>query len=65
MSRRTLDTSPRERAEAWFFTGPPGRVLSLSADLALAVPMLIAYSARRAWDRVAGSSSDDDQSSAA
>ena len=46
------------------FTGPPGRVLSFSADLALAVPMLIAYGARRTWQRVAGRS-DDDQSSAA
>jgi hypothetical protein len=37
-------------------------VLSFSADLALAVPMLIAYGARRAWDRLA---KRGDQSSAA
>jgi hypothetical protein len=29
-------------------------VLSFSADLALAVPLLVAYNARRAWRRVAG-----------
>jgi hypothetical protein len=46
------------------FTGPPGRVLSFSADLALAVPMLVAYNARRAWRRLAGRA-EDDQSSAA
>jgi hypothetical protein len=60
MPQRTL-----ERAETWVFTGAPGRVISLSADLALAVPLLIAYGARRAWRRVARRSSDDDQSSAA
>jgi hypothetical protein len=65
MGRRTLDLSTRERAEAWLFTGPAGRVISLSADLALAVPMLIAYNAKRVWSRVAGNSSDGDQSSAA
>lgn len=48
------------------FTGPPGRVISLSADLALTVPMLIAYGAKRAWQRIGDrGSSDDDQSSAA
>jgi hypothetical protein len=46
------------------FTGPPGRVLSFSADLALAVPMLVAYNARRVWRRVARRAGDD-QSSAA
>jgi hypothetical protein len=59
MAQRTL-----ERAESWVFTGPPGRVLSLSADLALAVPLLIAYGAKRAWRRVSGRSGGD-QSSAA
>jgi hypothetical protein len=46
------------------FTGPPGRVLSFSADLALAVPMLVAYNGRRVWRRLAGRGRDD-QSSAA
>jgi hypothetical protein len=59
MRQRTL-----ERVETWVFTGAPGRVISLSADLALAVPLLIAYGAKRAWRRVARRS-DDDQSSAA
>jgi hypothetical protein len=46
-------------------------VLSFSADLALAVPMLIGYGARRAWEAVARSRSappeepGDDQSSSA
>ncbi|MGH2956962.1 MAG: hypothetical protein ACRDL6_08215 [Solirubrobacterales bacterium] len=51
-------------------TGPPGRVLSFSADLALAVPLLLAHGARRAWQRVsagrgAGDERGDDQSSPA
>jgi hypothetical protein len=59
MPQRTL-----ERVESWVFTGPPGRVLSFSADLALAVPMLVAYGAQRTWRRVARRNSGD-QSSAA
>jgi hypothetical protein len=52
--------------EGWVFTGPPGRVLSFSADLALAVPLLIAYNARRVWRRLGdGRSRSEDQSSAA
>jgi hypothetical protein len=57
--------------EAWVFTGPPGRVLSFSADLALAVPMMIGYGARRAWRALARPRSapaddpGDDQSSSA
>jgi len=58
MGQRTL-----ERVESWVFTGPPGRVLSFSVDMALAVPMLAAYGARRALDRVRAR--DGDQSSAA
>jgi hypothetical protein len=45
-----MELSRRERAETWVFTGPPGRVLSLSVDLALALPLLAAYGARRAWE---------------
>src|SRR5687767_13344384 len=59
IAQRTL-----ERVESWVFTGPPGRVLSFSADLALAVPMLVAYNAGRVWRRIAGRG-DGDQSSAA
>jgi hypothetical protein len=53
------------------FTGPPGRLLSFSVDVALAVPLLIAYGARRAWQtlppgrRAASKEPPRDQSSAA
>jgi len=44
-----LAISERERLEAWFYTGPPGRLLSFSIDLGLSLAALGYWSGRRLW----------------
>jgi hypothetical protein len=49
---------PSSRADelgAWFYTGPAGRLLSFSIDLALSLAALGAWSAKRAWQRISSS----------
>jgi hypothetical protein len=48
MRETTIETTWRERLGAWFYTGPLGRLLSFSIDLALSLGALVLYGARRA-----------------
>jgi hypothetical protein len=47
-----LAISERERVEAWFYTGAPGRLVSFSIDLGLSLAALGMWSSRRLWQRV-------------
>jgi hypothetical protein len=46
--------TPPERAGAWFYTGPAGRLVSFSIDLGLSLAALGIWSTRRIWRRIRG-----------
>jgi hypothetical protein len=54
MEETTLEVTRRERLGAWFYTGPAGRSVSFSIDLALSLGALGLWSTRRIWRRVRG-----------
>ncbi|HKH23144.1 MAG TPA: hypothetical protein VKA88_05945 [Solirubrobacterales bacterium] len=49
MRETTLEITRRERLGAWFYTGPAGRLVSFSIDLALSLAALGIWSTRRIW----------------
>jgi len=55
MRETTIETTRRERLGARLYTGAPGRLLSFSIDLALALGALLLYAAQRAWRRISSS----------
>jgi hypothetical protein len=57
MDQTTLDVTRRERLGAWFYTGPVGRLVSFSIDLALSLGALALWSTRKAWRRLRGGQS--------
>jgi hypothetical protein len=51
-AERRVRLGPRDRLGAWFYTGPAGRLVSFSIDLALSLAALGAYGAKRGWQRL-------------
>jgi hypothetical protein len=54
MDQTTLEITLRERLGAWFYTGPAGRLVSFSIDLALSLGALALWSTRKVWRRLRG-----------
>jgi hypothetical protein len=52
MKETTIETTRHERLGAWLYTGAPGRLVSFSIDLALALGALVLYAAQKAWRRI-------------
>jgi hypothetical protein len=52
MRESTIELGWRERLGAWLYTGPVGRLVSFSIDLALALAALCAYAVLRVWRRL-------------